>query len=150
MKRICKNLLLALVMVFTCLSAQAQRNGNQRLRRERLAEAQARYIAREIAMDDETTAKFVDTFCRFQREVWALGPRQRRNKDGRTEAQTGQSLQDRFEQSQKILDLRKKYYLEYSKFLTQKQIERVYQLEKQMMKRLSNRPQKRKSASRGR
>lgn len=51
----------------------------------------------------------------------------------------GQVIQNRFDRSQKLLDIRKKYYDEYSKFLTQKQIERVYELEKQMMKRLSDR-----------
>ena len=43
----------------------------------------------------------------------------------------------RMEQSQKILDLREKYYKEYSKFLTQKQIERAYELEQQTMRRLA-------------
>ena len=35
-----------------------------------------------------------------------------------------------------MLDIRKKYYKEYSKFLTQNQIKRVYELEQQMKKRL--------------
>ena len=46
-------------------------------------------------------------------------------------------MKERFAHSQKILNLREKYYGEYSKFLTQKQIQRVYQLERQMMQRLS-------------
>lgn len=43
----------------------------------------------------------------------------------------------RFDRSQKILDLRKKYYAIYSTFLTQKQISRVYEIERDMMRRLS-------------
>lgn len=38
------------------------------------------------------------------------------------------------ERDQKLLDLRKKYYNEYSKFLTQKQIDRIYQMEKKHKK----------------
>ena len=48
-----------------------------------------------------------------------------------------QSNKQRMERSQKILDLREKYYKKYSAFLTQKQIERVYELEHKAMKRLS-------------
>ena len=54
-----------------------------------------------------------------------------------TDEETEQALKDRFAHSQKILDLRQKYYGIYSEFLTQKQIRRVYELERQMMDRLS-------------
>ena len=47
------------------------------------------------------------------------------------------SNKQRMERSQKILDLREKYYKKYSAFLTQKQIERVYELEHKAMKKLS-------------
>ena len=46
-------------------------------------------------------------------------------------------IKSRFAHSRKILDLRQKYYGIYSEFLTQKQILRVYVLEKQMMNRLA-------------
>lgn len=118
--------------------------------REQLAETQANYIAKEMAMDDATSEKFVTTFCRFQKEVWELGPRPRKKSaSNQSDAETEQALKDRFEHSQKILDLRKKYYIEYSKFLTQKQIERVYELEKEMMGRLNHRaPQRKKTHKR--
>ncbi|EGF52450.1 hypothetical protein [Bacteroides fluxus] len=50
-------------------------------------------------------------------------------------------MNERFAHSQKILDLRKKYYLKYSKFLTPTQIEKVYVLERRMMNRLFQRSQ---------
>ena len=56
-----------------------------------------------------------------------------------TDEETGQALKARLDHSQKILDLRQKYYGIYSEFLTQKQIRRVYELERQMMDRLSKR-----------
>ena len=39
--------------------------------------------------------------------------------------------------SEKILDIRQKYYKKYSQFLTQQQIQRVYEIEKNMMKRFA-------------
>ena len=56
-----------------------------------------------------------------------------------TDEETGQMLKARFAHSRKILDLRQMYYGIYSEFLTQKQIQRVYELERQMMGRLSKR-----------
>ncbi|MCI6724310.1 MAG: hypothetical protein MR463_07670 [Bacteroidales bacterium] len=43
------------------------------------------------------------------------------------------------ERSRMILDLREKYYKKYSQFLTQKQIERVYELESKVMRRMARR-----------
>ena len=68
--------------------------------------------------------------------------------DSMTEEETGQALKDRFAHSQKILDLRQKYYALYSEFLTQKQIWRVYELENQMMKRFSQRHNAKKESAR--
>ena len=44
--------------------------------------------------------------------------------------------------SEKILDIRQKYYKKYSQFLTQQQIQRVYELERQMMKRFAQKGSK--------
>lgn len=136
MKNILKLLLLAVSLVAFCGAVSAQ-NNKQRLTREQLAEVQARHIAEEMAMDDATAERFTDTFCQFQREIWALGPRPKQPGCQMTDEETEQALKERFAHSQKILDLRKKYYTIYSEFLTQKQIRRIYQLERQMMEQLS-------------
>lgn len=96
-------------------------------------------------MNDETTARFIDTYCRFQREIWALGPRPGRSRRDMTDEEAGQEMKNRFAHSRKILDLRQKYYGIYSEFLTQKQIKRVYELEQQMMKCLSSKRPKRRT-----
>lgn len=145
MKRIFRFLLFAVAMTTFCISTYAQKDSRQRMTREQLAGTQAKYIAKEMAMDDATAEKFTATFCQFQKEIWALGPRPGKESSGRSDAETEQIIADRFAHSQKILDLRKKYYAEYSKFLTQKQIERVYELERRMMNRLYHRSQKEKS-----
>ena len=137
MKRIFNVMMLVVAMTMITLNSFAQApNYKQRISREQLAEKQAQYIAKDLALDNETTTKFINTYIQCQKEVWALGPRPRRNFNN-NEEQTEQDIKKRFEMSEKILDIRKKYYNEYSKFLTQAQIQRVYKLEKNMMKRLA-------------
>ena len=137
MKKIFNVMMLVIAMTMFTVNSFAQApNNKQRLTREQLSEKQAKYIANDLALDDETAAKFINTYTQCQKEIWALGPRPRRNLNN-NEEQTEQDIKKRFEMSEKILDIRKKYYKEYSKFLTQTQIQRVYKMEKNMMKRLA-------------
>lgn len=127
------------VMALTVFGGMAEaQNHRQRITRERLAEAQARHMAEEMHLDSETSKRLVDTYCRFQKEIWALGPRPKQaNPSVMTDEEAGRMIKSRFAHSRKILDLRQKYYAIYSEFQTQKQILRVYVLEKQMMNRLA-------------
>lgn len=146
MKKIIRTLLLAVMMTACCVTTNAQDKGKQRISREQLAETQARHIAQQLAFDDETTAKFVDTYSRCQKEVWSLAPRKRVGKGAsKNDRETEEAIEERFDRSQKLLDIRKKYYKEYSKFLTPKQIQRVYSIEKNMMKRLGKNANRRKN-----
>lgn len=147
MKKIFNVMMLVVALMLVSVNSFAQNaNDKQRLNREQLSEKQAKYIANELMLDNETTAKFVNVYTQCQKEVWALGPRPRRNANG-NEEQIEQNIKKRFEMSEKILDIRQKYYKEYSKFMTQKQIQRVYEIEKNMMKRFAQR--KRKGGQRG-
>ncbi|MCI6748162.1 MAG: hypothetical protein MR602_05975 [Bacteroidales bacterium] len=134
MKQIVKSMMVALMMIATCTVAFAQPQGKkQRMSREQLAEVQAHHIAEQLAFSDDVTAKFVSVFCQQQQEIWALAPRL-----GRMAATTDEEqIQQRFDRSEKILAIRKKYYKEYSQFLTQAQIKRVYEIERQTMKRFA-------------
>ena len=136
MKNIIRLMLLAVALTALSSAVSAQ-NNKQRLTREQLAEVQAKHIAKEMGMDEATSRRFIEIFCQFQRDIWALGPRPKQPNGPMTDEETGQALKARFAHSQKILDLRQKYYAIYSEFLTQKQIRRVYELERQMMDRLS-------------
>lgn len=134
MKQIVKSMMVALMMIATCTVAFAQPQGKkQRMSREQLAEVQAHHIAEQLAFSDDVTAKFVSVFCQQQQEIWALAPRL-----GRMAAATDEEqILQRFDRSEKILAIRKKYYKEYSQFLTQAQIKRVYEIERQTMKRFA-------------
>lgn len=144
MKRIMTFAICAVMMTICSITNMAQDNHSkkQNMNRVQLAEAQAKHIAHELALDDVTTQKLVKTFSDYQQEVWALGPRLINRKDNLTDAEAEQAIKERMERSQKILNLREKYYKEYSKFLTPKQIQRVYELERQSMKHLAKRGNK--------
>lgn len=124
MKQVLRVVLIAIMVVASGATAMAQSSGSQRLSREELATKQAQYIAHELALDEPTTDKYVETYCQYQREVWALGPRK------------GLTTEQRLERSQKILDLRKKYYHVYSGFLTEQQLDKAYKLEKRLLDRM--------------
>ena len=145
-----KKLVLKLVMVIcmmsfssTIVTAQTskpaiQKTERQRMTREQLAETQARHICNELALDDDASAKFCNEYCNYMKELWAIGPRtNKKQRAEMTDAQAEAQTKIDFERSQKILDLRQKYYKRYSTFLTQRQIQRVYEIEKQMRYRLA-------------
>lgn len=141
---------MAIVMVATGATAFAQQgtrqqrpNRQQRISREQLAEMEAKHIAQKLAFSDAVTEKFVATYCNYQKEIWELGPRQRPNKQDASEQEHEERIKQRFAMSEKILNIRQKYYKEYSKFLTQAQIEKVYDQERKIMNRHSKRGQKR-------
>ena len=145
MKNIVRIALCAIMMAVCTTAVQAQDNtpsNKQRMTREQLAEAQAKHISHELALDDATCKKFIDTYIDYQKEVWALSPRAKRPemKDGKkvekTDAEVEKAIQERFEHSQKILSIRENYYKKYRKFLSPKQIQRVYDIEKRGMNRL--------------
>ena len=130
-------MVIAMMTVTTSVCAQAP-NQKQRLSREQLTEKQAQYISRNLGLDEKTNAKFIETYTDYQKEVWALGPRLHHKKgEMKTDAQTEQEIKQRFEMSEKILNIRQKYYKKYSQFLIQNQIQRVYEIERQMMKRFA-------------
>ena len=138
MKRIV-SILMVVVMMSVTTSVLAQTpNKKQRISREQLAEKQAQHIAHDLAFDEKTTVRFIETYTECQKEIWALGPRPYHKKgEVKTDAQTEQEIKHRFEMSEKILNIRQKYYKKYSQFLTQQQIQRVYEIEKNMMRRFA-------------
>ena len=149
MKNLIRKLVVAIIMIASCANVFAQQSApqrpsqKQRISREQLAEVEAKHIARELAFSDAATEKFVATYCNYQKEIWDLGPRQRPNRQAASEQENEERIRQRFAMSEKILSIRQKYYKEYSKFLSQSQIEKVYEQERKIMNRHAKRGQKR-------
>ena len=148
MKKVFRILLTTVMMVAFSIGVSAQETNaqkpskKQRMSREQMAEMQARHIASQLALDDATNKKFIETFSAYQKEIWALrqqGREMHKNRAEMTEAEAEKAIKDQFDHSQKVLSLRQEYYNKYSKFLSAKQIQRVYELERQSMNRLAKR-----------
>ena len=133
MNTMIKNSIMAVVAIFMSMSLSAQDNA-RRISREELAVKQAEHISETLAFDKATSDRFKEVYCNFQKELWALGPNHGKQ---RSDNPSEEEMKQRFERSHNILDLRKKYYDIYSTFLTQKQISRVYEIERDMMHRLA-------------
>lgn len=131
-------LIMGMVWLFVG-SVSAQDSEKKRPSREQLAELQARHIAGTLALDDATAKKFVDAYRDYQQEVWNSGASMRKKENqSLTDAEIEKNIKERFARSRKLIDIREKYYGVYCDFLSPKQIQRVYELEKQVMKRLEN------------
>lgn len=126
---IIKAMIVAIFMVMgTCMSANAQQTNNnqnvrQRMSREQLAEVQANHIAKAIGLDEALTKKYVATYCDYQKELWNIGPRLKRNSN----------MEERFDRSRKIIDIREKYYHKYKEFLTDEQVQKAFNEESRVM-----------------
>ncbi|MDD5818094.1 MAG: hypothetical protein PUE05_06180 [bacterium] len=133
MKHLMKIVLVAILSIASSTMAMAQKqDGNKkRLSREQLAEKMARNIAKKLAFTDAQTQKFVDAYSRQQKEIWALG-----------ENKHPQNVQERLDRSEKILSIRKKYYKEYASFLSEEQVNRVYDIDRRQKKHVMEKNKK--------
>lgn len=104
--------------------------------REDLARAQAYHIAAELKLDHEKASLFAKTYCEAQEAVWKLGATPAPAAD--TDEEIDKAIRARFDKSQRILEVRRHYYDEYRKFLTPRQIEKVYKLEKRTFRSVSS------------
>ncbi|WP_141210151.1 hypothetical protein [Prevotella sp. P3-122] len=153
MKRIIRIMALAMFMVCMSMGANAQnkqKKDGSRMSVEQLTELRAKRIAQALALDDATAQKFTTTFCACQKELYAANKAMKENKGKKrsemTDAEIETIQKDRFKQSRKLLDLREKYYGEYRKFLSARQVQRVYELEKQDFKKFAIHAAKNKKA----
>lgn len=139
-----KSVIIVTVMLLVSLCANAQNGEKRKALREQMIEVQAKHIAQDLALDDKTYNRFTETYIRYKKEMWAIAPKRckKDRKLSETEEEAAQHMRQRFEQSQKMLDIRDKYYKEFSKFMTQKQIELMYDKERKIMQRLSQRHKK--------
>lgn len=117
---IIKAMILAIFMVMgTCMSANAQQTNNNQNVRQRMAN----HIAKAIGLDEALTKKYVATYCDYQKELWNIGPRLKRNSN----------MEERFDRSRKIIDIREKYYHKYKEFLTDEQVQKAFNEERRVM-----------------
>lgn len=118
----------------------AAAGNGKHLNKEQFAKIQASRISQSLGLDDKTSQKFIETFCQCSKEMAASRPQHQKKKRAEmTDAEVDKAIRADFAQSRKLLEIREKYYKAYSKFLSPKQIQRVYEMERGDMQRFAKR-----------
>lgn len=155
-----------LVAVFATYSQSAFSQEKKRPDREKIQAMQCSQVVKALMLDDATAAKFTPVYTQYLKELSESrigNSRKPRAKDATTtesaqkmepkpiptDAEVEKTIKDRFAQSRKMLDIREKYYDEFRKILSPKQIMKIYQLEKGNAHKFQNEWKKRQGQKAG-
>lgn len=125
-----------LILILSLLLVSA---GSMAQKPEKDFEHRAEHISQVLGLDDATSTRFNTVYNQYRQEMRAARQSHARIRPQKskgqaptrlTDEQVRKNIENSFALSQSILDIRKKYYKEYLKFLTPRQIERLYELEK--------------------
>ena len=135
-------LMVACLMGVQMVNAQPNsenRRPRNRMNMEQVAEMQAAKVVKDLGLDDKTAARFTDVYKKFMKEMddvrkeeFANFAKGKEGVDGKkkmqapTDEDIDKMMRSRFVQSRKVLDIREKYYDEFRKFLSPKQVQKVY------------------------
>ena len=117
----------------TVITANAQKNDNARQMRERpsaeqMTEQRAKKMSETLLLDDKTSEKFIPLYKQYltERRMKRDGNNPKEAKQEMTEEQIAERIKESFANERKALDIKEKYYKDFSKILNQKQIEKMY------------------------
>ena len=134
-------LVVAFMMGTQVMNAQAnkpkEKKEHKRPTMEQISEMQSRRIVDELGLDDKTAAKFTDVYKKYMKEMNDLRLKNMPKKSDMkkdepnkpksfTDAEVDKMMRNRFTQARKMLDIREKYYNEFRKFLSAKQVQKVF------------------------
>jgi hypothetical protein len=135
-------LMVAVLMGTQVMNAQNETNKRTdkrmrpRMTMEQLADKQAAKIVTDLGLDDKTAAKFTEVYKKYMKELddvrkefplyGVKGMKAKAQASIPTDEEVDKMMRDRFKQSRKMLEVREKYYDEFRKFLSPKQVQKVY------------------------
>ncbi|MBR4044764.1 MAG: DUF3826 domain-containing protein [Bacteroidaceae bacterium] len=130
-------MVVAVLMGTQVMNAQDNEQGKKRSRKrmtmEQMVDMQSRKIIGDLGLDDKTAARFTDVYAKYMKEMNDLRkeympkrPEAGKKPSMPTDAEVDKMMRDRFKQSRKMLDIREKYYDEFRKFLSPKQVQKIY------------------------
>ena len=143
--------IMAVLLMGSQMTLSAQNTDNkqkkQRPTPEQMVQMQTKQIVNTLMLDDATAAKFTPVYEKYLKELRECRMMTHKARTEKTKAQGTDAnakkerpsmtddeiatmLRNQFTQSRKMLDIREKYYNEFSKILSQKQILKIYQQEK--------------------
>lgn len=138
-------LLMGSQMTLSAQDAKVDKERKQRPTQEEMTKMRTEQMVKTLMLDDATAAKFTPMYGKYLQETRECLMMTRKSGDKKaktadtdakekrpsmTDEEIATMLRNQFAQSRKMLDVREKYYNEFSKILTQKQILRIYQQEK--------------------
>jgi len=138
-------LLVACLLGTQTISAQNdvnKKSNRKRMSIEQMVDMQANRISNELGLDDKTSSKFIDLYKKYMKEIndvrkKDMPPIPKTKSDEKkphsnapipkmSDDDVDKMMKERFALSRKILDIREKYYDEFRKFLSPKQVKKIY------------------------
>lgn len=135
-------MVLAVLMGTQVMNAQkgkepGERKARKRMTAEQVVNMQSNRIIAELGLDDKTAAKFKEVYKKYMTEMNDLRkeymPKKPEVKPGEntpppmpTDAEEEKMMRNKFALGRKMLDVREKYYDEFLKFLSPKQVLKIY------------------------
>ena len=141
--------IMAVLLMGSQMTLSAQNTDNkqkkQRPTQQQMMQMQVDQMVKTLMLDDATAAKFTPVYEKYLKELRecrmmnhkprtekakATDANAKKERPSMTDDEIATMLRNQFTQSRKMLDVREKYYNEFSKILSQKQILKIYQQEK--------------------
>lgn len=129
-----------LLIILTCLFAEFCMLPSMAQKEGKGFEQHIAHTAQMLSLDDATAERFYPVYKQYRQEMRQarqkyprIRPEKKQDGEGSarlTDEQVKKNLDNSFALSQCILDIRVKYYKEFQKILTPRQIERLYEQEK--------------------
>lgn len=148
MKKQISMVLAMLVIAFSTAFAQPQKSEKHRkaMNAEKMEEFQLNAILQKLALDDKEREQFIPLYKQYQQEMKSTNKKcaaMSKRKTERTDAETEEVIKHQFAMAKQKVEIREKYYAKFRKFLSPKQIEKIYDSERNVMKRLQSEKRKR-------
>ncbi len=128
---------IAVLLSVSLANAQPQQDREQKTPEERI-EMQAARVASELMLGDSQAEKFIPIYKAYRLDQKAINekyrmPRRAENLQGTplSDSEVDAKIRNGFAKSQAILDSRIAYYEKFLKVISPKQIQRVYDMEKE-------------------
>lgn len=155
---------LAIFLMGSTLTMNAQNEQQTKAKKQRpsteqIQQRQCEQMVRVLMLDDATADKFKPVYSQYLKDLMDCRS-MRHGKKGQnidnnavkttpTDAEIEANIKDQFAQSRKMLDIRESYYGKFRKLLSPKQIQKIYQTEKNNANKFRNEWDKRKGMGPG-
>ncbi len=139
MKRIYSIVLL--LMLFTCLSLQAQNMNRNQLLRQRIELAKLRQIRQNLQLDEATFVQFRPMYLRYERTLANIDFKSQNRilnvmADSLSSQEADELLVAQWSRAKQLIKVRERFYTEFRRILTAQQLIKLYQSETEIRQKV--------------